>query len=328
MNAKSFDHSQELSLVLRKITFEGKSINSYEFVDPDGKDLPPFEAGSHIDIKVSSNVTRQYSLCNDPSETHRYVIAVLRDENGRGGSKAIHDQLKVQDIVTVSLPRNNFELSDNTKRAILIGGGIGITPLKSMAHKLRSLNIPYELHYCAKDKTCVAFYDEICALSDNENVHFHFDGGDPNNGLNLQKLFESQRDGDHLYYCGPSGFMEACKTSAAHWTKGTVHFEHFKAPVAPKADSQPERTDGYKIKLNSTGEVIEVAAGVSVLEALQNSGVEVERSCESGLCGACKIRFLEGEVDHQDYILDDEERSDHFTSCVSRVTSDLIVLDI
>lgn len=328
MNTKSLEQSLQLSLVIRQITFEGKGINSYELVDPAGQQLPEFTAGAHMDIYLDNSITRQYSLCNDPSERYRYVIAVLRDEHGRGGSIAIHDRLKVQGTISVSVPRNNFELENGIKRAILIAGGIGITPLKSMAHSLEKMGVPYELHYCAKDSSCVAFAEELKQLDSNEHVFFHYDGGEPGRGLDLAQLLMSQKDGEHLYYCGPGGFMEACRKASSHWRPDSVHFEHFKAPVVVRDMPNGTVLEGRRIQLASTGEFLNVTAGKSIAEVLNNAGVEIPTSCESGLCGTCKVRYTSGEIDHQDFILNDTERTEYFTACVSCVKSDLVVLDL
>lgn len=194
-----------LELFVRQVRYEGRNIQSYELVDPEGAELPPFTAGAHIDVHLANGVIRQYSLCNSPTDRHRYVIAVLRDEKGRGGSKAVHEQLQVQGRVRVSVPRNNFELAQGARKVILIAGGIGVTPLKSMAHQLSNTDdVDYELHYCARDAQCAAFTDELQAFVERERLHFHFDGGDPARGLDIAALLRDEaQDGTHVYYCGP-----------------------------------------------------------------------------------------------------------------------------
>ena len=186
-------HEHTLKLLVRQIRFEGRGINSYELVDPEGAQLPPFTAGAHIDIHLADGVVRQYSMCNAPRERHRYVIAVLRDERGRGGSKALHEQLRVQDIVRVSRPRNNFHLVDGARSVMLIAGGIGVTPLKAMAHELDDAGIDYEMHYCAKDARCAAFADEFEPMRASGRLHFHFDGGDPVGGPRYPRSAERRR---------------------------------------------------------------------------------------------------------------------------------------
>ncbi|BDT57784.1 iron-sulfur protein [Massilia varians] len=316
-----------LSLLVRQIRYEAEGINSYELVDPAGEELPPFTAGAHIDIHLPNGIIRQYSLCNSPMERHRYVIAVLRDEKGRGGSKALHDSLRVQDIVTVSQPRNNFTLVPGAKKVILLAGGIGMTPLKSMAHALEASGVPFEMHYCARNAGCVAFKEQLDAKWDHGKLHFHFDHGDPANGLNIAKLLSETGEDTHVFYCGPGGFMKACAEAASHWPAGTVHFEHFKAPE-PSPSALNVAPGSFMVKIASTGAMLEVPADRTIADVLEQANIRIETSCQAGLCATCKIRYLEGEVDHRDYILSDEEHGQWLTACVSRATSGVLVLDL
>jgi len=316
-----------LSLLVRQIRYEATGINSYELVDPQGDDLPAFTAGAHLDIHIKPGLIRQYSLCNDPTDRKRYVIAVLKAESGLGGSKALHDTLRVQDLVKVSVPRNHFPLKPDAEKIVLLAGGIGITPLKAMIHTLDKASLDYQLHYCARDASCAAFTD---TFADHAKVHVHYDNGDPAQGLDIAALLAAPDDGTHVYFCGPPGFMQACLQATQGWPAGTVHCEYFKAPVAERTDkAQTSETDGsFKVKIASTGQQIGVPADKSLIEALSEAGIELETSCVSGLCGTCKIRYLEGEVDHQDYILSPDEQSEYLTACVSRAKSELLVLDL
>lgn len=316
-----------LSLLVRQIRFEATGINSYELVHPAGDHLPAFDAGAHIDVHLSNGVIRQYSLANSQHERHRYVIGVLRDEKGRGGSKALHDCLRVQDIVQVSYPRNNFTLTDKANKVILLAGGIGVTPIKAMAHALDDAGIPFEFHYCARNEACVAFRDTLARPWKHGTTQFHFDYGNPADGLDIATLLRDRPDGAHLFYCGPSGFMQACAAASVHWPAGTVHFEHFQAPQT-QASTADAPAGSFALKIASTGAVIQVGPTTSIADALKTAGVRVDTSCESGLCGTCKIRYLEGEVDHHDCILDDAEHKQFLTACVSRAKSPILVLDL
>ncbi|NUT78109.1 oxidoreductase [Pseudomonas sp. C1C7] len=317
----------QLELVVKQIRMEANGINSYEFVAPDGSSLPPFTAGAHIDVYAGPGVIRQYSLCNAPSERHRYVIAVLKDPNGRGGSAAVHDTIKVGDRVRVSTPRNNFELHPRSSKVVLLAGGIGVTPMKSMAHQLEALNIEYEMYYCAKGPEYAAFQAELEGLAKSGRISFHFDGGDPANKLDIPSILKNPEGACELYYCGPGGFMQACKDASEHWPSGTVHCEHFKAPVRQDT-AQSSVVGGFIAEIASSGEQLEVAPGQSLADVLQNAGYPVETSCQSGLCGTCKVRYLAGEVDHQDFILDDSERPEFLTVCVSRAACGTLLLDL
>lgn len=325
--ADSRQQPGRLSLLVRQIRFEAIGINSYELVHPAGEVLPPFAAGAHIDVHLNNGVIRQYSLANAQHERHRYVIGVLRDEKGRGGSKALHDGLRVQDIVEVSYPRNNFMLTDKANKVILLAGGIGVTPIKAMAHALDDAGIPFEFHYCARNQGCVAFGDTLAGPWKHGTTHFHFDHGNPADGLDIAGLLRHRAEGAHLYYCGPSGFMQACAAASVHWPAGTVHFEHFKASQTQAATADAP-AGSFALKIASTGAMIQVGPATSIADALKTAGVRIETSCESGLCGTCRIRYLEGEVDHHDCILDDAEQRQFLTACVSRAKTPILVLDL
>ncbi|CAL8480825.1 2Fe-2S iron-sulfur cluster-binding protein [Caballeronia sp. S22] len=337
MNAisQAANSASRLKLMIRQVAYEAVGVRSYELVDPTGEDLPPVTPGSHIDLHLEDGTVRQYSLCNDPSERHRYVIAVLKEEWGRGGSKAVHQNFHVEHTVDVGVPRNSFALDPQATKHILIAGGIGVTPLKAMAHQLQANGADYELHYCAKTPAHAAFSRELLDRLDSDMVSLHFDGGNPVDGLNITDLLHEQPDGAHLYYCGPEGFMAACDKAASHWRPGTVHFEHFKAPSPSKSvvDSalspvaQPGEAE-FSIQIASTGLVFEVPENRTIAQVLADANIPIETSCEAGLCGACKIGYVEGEVDHRDFILSDEEHQGCLTACISRAKTPLLVLDL
>jgi ferredoxin-NADP reductase len=316
-----------LELQIRQIRLEATGIHSFELRAPGHANLPPFTAGAHIDVHLPGGLVRQYSLCNDPAERHRYVIGVLKDPNGRGGSLRVHEALKVGDTVRVSPPRNQFELRPAQTAALLIAGGIGITPLKSMAHSLQQAGTPFELHYCARSSDVAAFTDELEALNHRApgSARWHFDQGQIGAGLDLATLLASQPEGTHLYFCGPPGFMKACAQAAAHWHPGTVHSEHFQAP-ASATPAAP--TTGATVRLAQSGRELVLPDGGNLLALLGENGVHVPTSCESGLCGTCKTGYADGEVEHNDFILGDDDKASCFTPCVSRVTSRSITLHL
>jgi vanillate O-demethylase ferredoxin subunit len=326
--------STHLELIIRQIRYEGRGINSYELVHPDGQPLPSFTAGAHIDVHLPGGLIRQYSLCSDPAEAHHYMIAVLKDENGRGCSKCLHEAWQVRKAIRVSVPRNNFPLGERAAKVILLGGGIGITPLKSMMHALLEQGRDFELHYCAKDSTSVAFREFFSENPDNaRRVHFHFDGGNPQNGLDIAGLLRVADEDTEIYYCGPAGFMKACAQATEHWPKSAVHCEHFKAPERPTMDAgvleaSSSGPDSFQVQIASTGQLITVPPDESIAAALESAGVCIETSCVSGLCGTCRLRYLSGDVEHNDFILSDEEKSEYLTACVSRCKGDLLVLDL
>ena len=322
-----------LRLRVRQITYQGIGINAYEFVSEDGGELPEFTAGAHVDLYFRDGRVRQYSLCNDPGDRRRYLIAVLREDNGRGGSIAIHERVHTQRLVAVGRPRNNFPLLEGAPYYLLLAGGIGITPLKAMVHQLEKLGSEYTLHYCAKSSEHAAFLEEFEPLIAKQRVIMHFDGGNPSNGLDVAALLRRYEPGWQLYYCGPQGFMAACARACARWPADAVHCEYFVgAPVLPGGEvpdvGSEALTLGFEVKIASTGEVLTVPNDKSIAQVLNEHGIDIPTSCQSGLCGTCKVRYLSGEVDHRDYVLNKEERSQFLTTCVSRSYGALLVLDL
>ena len=316
-----------LQLQIKQIRWEATDIFAFELVHPQGQPLPAFSAGAHIDVHIGDGLIRQYSLSNDPQEAHRYVIGVLRDEAGRGGSRSFTGNARVGQMIQVSVPRNNFALAANAQRTLLLAGGIGITPLKSMAHALSHAGASFALHYCVRSDDRMAFKDELATMPD---THFHVDGGDPSQGLNIAALLATPPEGTHVYFCGPPGFMKACKAASAHWPAAQVHAEHFQAPVADQAAAPSSMVgDGcFVAQIASTGQTIAVAAHQSLVDALAGEGIEIATSCISGLCGTCKVGYVSGDVEHNDHILGADEQSQCLTACVSRARSGVLVLDL
>ena len=192
--------------VIRK-TLEAQDIASFELARADGAPLPAFSAGSHIDVQVPGGLTRQYSLCNDAAEQHRYRIAVLRDPASRGGSVAMHDSVHEGDVITISTPRNHFALHP-AQRTLLLAGGIGVTPLLCMAQRLAAINADFTLHYCTRSAERTAFRAEIAASSFADRVRFHYDAGPPEQKLDLEAALGLPAPGTRLYVCGPTGFID------------------------------------------------------------------------------------------------------------------------
>jgi vanillate O-demethylase ferredoxin subunit len=305
--------------------FEAEGICSYELVRVDGAPLPPFEAGAHIDVHVGDKHVRQYSLCNAPRETHRYLIGVLRDSGSRGGSVAMHDMVSAGSTLTISAPKNHFPLVD-AARTLLIAGGIGITPILAMAEALAAKGASFEMHYCSRSLERTAFRERITASGFSRQVHFHYDSGDAAQKLDLPALLATP-SGTHLYVCGPSGFIECVRASArAHgWPEAQLHVEYFSGAVVDTVGDQP-----FDVKLASSGQVLTVPAGRSVIQVLAEQGIDVPYSCEEGVCGTCVTRVLDGVPDHRDLYLTDEEHAanDQFTPCCSRAKTSLLVLDL
>jgi len=312
-----------MQLRVRSITYLGEAINGYELVDPRGRDLPRFAAGAHIDLRLGK-LLRQYSLCNDPAERRRYSIAVLREEESRGGSRYMHETVRVGDLVEVSLPRNNFPLDAAAERHLLIAGGIGIAPIMSMVAELRGRRADFQLHYCARSPERTAFRDDLAPLASEGRVRFHHDGGDPARGLDIAAALRDPPPGTHLYYCGPASLMAAAAEAAAEWPAGTVHCEYFTAPPAGSVvEDQP-----FRVKLARRGVEYEVQVGETIVGVLRRHGIAVPTSCELGYCGACVTRYLEGEPDHRDQVLREYGRDRYVLICCARSKTPVLNLDL
>jgi vanillate O-demethylase ferredoxin subunit len=315
-----------LAVKVVKKAKEAEDIFSFELASVDGKPLPPFSAGSHIDVQIRSDLVRQYSLCNEPNEQHRYLIAVLRDPNSRGGSVAIHDTINEGDVLHISEPRNHFPLA-HASRSLLFAGGIGVTPLLCMAERLAHTGADFTMHYCTRSVERTAFHDRIIASAFADRVQFHFDAGPPEQKLDLPALIATPQPGTQLYVCGPVGFIDYVVNTAKSrgWSSEQIHLEYFgAAPQDTSADHE------FDVVVASTGKLYTIAADQTVVRVLEADGIDIPVSCEQGVCGTCITRVLEGTPDHRDvYFTDDERaRNDQFTPCCSRAKSRALVLDL
>jgi vanillate O-demethylase ferredoxin subunit len=316
-----------LSVRVARKSLEAEGISSYELVSVDGTPLPAFAAGSHIDVQIPGGPTRQYSLCNDPAETHRYLIAVLRDPQSRGGSVAMHERIHEGDMLTIGAPKNHFALAHEASSHLLLAGGIGVTPLLCMAERLAHAGADFEMHYCTRSPGRTAFQRRIEASGFAARVAFHYDDGAAAQKLDIAARLSSPRAGQHLYVCGPKGFMDAVLGSARAqgWPEAQIHYEFFAADAGPLAGDS-----AFEVMLASSGRVVRVAADCSVVQALAEAGVSIPTSCEQGVCGTCLTRVIEGEPEHRDLYLTPEEQAanDQFLPCCSRARSGRLVLDL
>jgi phthalate 4,5-dioxygenase reductase subunit len=300
-----------------------KDIVQFELRDAREAELPPFTAGAHVSVQTPCGLVRDYSLCNDPAEREHYVIAVKREEPGLGGTASLIDDAQPGDTVQVSAPVNNFELPARANNFLFIAGGIGITPIMSMVRHLR--NEPgkaFRLYYCSRSPDVTAFLSELTAPDLKGRVTIHHDDGDPSRMLDLWPVLEQRRNQEHIYCCGPRPMMEAVRDMTGHWSSAAVHFETFIKPTAPRPDDH-----AFKVRLARSNVELDVPVGTTILGAMRNSGVTVPSSCESGTCGTCRTRLLEGEADHRDLVLAEHEKGDSIMVCVSRARSPRLVLD-
>lgn len=290
-------------------------IQLFELRAADSAALPSFTPGSHLNVQVPNGSFRNYSLCNNPMERDRYVIAVKREAYGRGGSISLIDNTRVGDFLHVKAPDNLFELDLSAPRYLFVAGGIGVTPILSMMRFLNATSDkPWDLYYLTRTPQGTAFLDEIHGLADRDRkVTIHHDHGVRESAFDLWPILEEPSKA-HVYCCGPRPVMDAVRDMTGHWPHHAVHFEDFGSDlVRPKADDAP-----FTVHLAKSNKSFEVPVGMTILEVLRKHSVEAPSSCESGTCGTCRTPLLSGEVDHRDLVLDESEREKNIMICISR----------
>jgi vanillate O-demethylase ferredoxin subunit len=315
---------RDVAVIARRA--ETADIVVLDLAASDGRELPSFEAGAHIDVEIRPDLRRQYSLCALPASPCVYRIGVLRDPHSRGGSAAMH-ALDVGARLRISEPRNHFPLCRDAAGTLLFAGGIGVTPLLCMADELQRRGAAFSLHYCARSAGHAAFLADLRAADYAERVALHFDDH-AEQRLDIDAVLADARPAAHLYVCGPGGFMAWIEAAAerAGWPAAQVHREYFSAePPAAQAGDQP-----FRVRLAQSGRVLDVPADRSIVAVLRDHGIALPVSCEAGVCGTCLTGLLAGEAEHRDYYLTDEEkaRGDQILPCCSRARSSLLVLDL
>lgn len=314
--------------VARK-TVEAEGVAGFRLVPVDGERLPAFTPGAHIDVALPGGLVRQYSLCNAsaPDGEGHYEIGVLRDAASRGGSRAMHDAVHEGSVLQIGPPRNLFALDESATHSLLLAGGIGVTPLLSMAQRLAALGADFALHCCSRSAARAPYRRRLEDSTFADKVFFHHDDGPPAQHIDLAATLGSPAPGRHVYVCGPSGFLEAVRTTARalHWADAQVHFESFSG-AAPPADGQ----GSFEVELHRSRRVVHIPATMTVLDALAAEGIEIPVSCAQGVCGTCLTRVLAGEVAHHDLYLTPAEQAanDCFLPCCSRARSPRLVLDL
>lgn len=305
---------------------ETDRIKSYRLLPTETGTLPAFTAGAHIDVTAPNGMIRQYSLCNPPGDTDHYQIAVLREESGRGGSASMHDDVQEGSTLRVGSPRNHFPLRNDAQKYILLAGGIGVTPLLSMAWQIQKAGMDFEFHYCCRSNEDAAFRNQLLSAPFSGKVFLHPNQGEQANRLDLDTLLATPQEGAQIYCCGPERFTDAITKAARDWPENSLFMERFTA-VSP--DNHPENQP-FDIEIASTGEVVNVPADKSILQVLRAQGIEKESLCEDGLCGSCETGLLAGQADHRDSIQTDAEKQENTSImvCCSRARNSLLKLDI
>jgi len=238
----------------------------------------------------------------------------------------MHEELRAGRMIEVSPPRNHFRLADAAAEHLLLGAGIGVTPMMAMVAALEARGASWHLHYCTRTPEKTAFRERLARFVELGKVTIHHDGGVTQQGLDIPAALAAARPGTHLYYCGPAGFMRAVAQAARDWPADHVHFEHFAAPAGREAPSRENAP--FAVKLKSSGETLEVPASKTIVEVLRENGHYVDTSCEDGFCGTCLTRYCEGEPEHRDTVLDEDDRRQYVLICCARSKTPTLVLDL
>jgi vanillate O-demethylase ferredoxin subunit len=313
---------ERLQLRLHAIAFETASVHLFDLRDPDGRALPAFTPGAHVDMKLNGGLVRSYSLIGDPADGSRYLLGIQRDPRSRGGSRHLHDKARVGDLIEVSRPINQFPLVEDAASSVFIAGGIGITPILPMIERLAGLGRPFVLHYGVRDRKTLPFQCRIACLGD--NVRMAFSREPQGRRLDMAAIVDAAPADAELYCCGPRGMLDAFGAATAIRDRARIHVERF-SPAEPAAVE-----GGFVVELARSGRTVAVPPGKTILEALNEAGIEPACSCIQGVCGTCETRVLDGVPDHRDAILTPEERARSHTMmiCVSGARTGRLLLDL
>ena len=310
---------------LDAIETAARDTNLYTFRRPDGGRLPPYKAGAHIDIHLPNGLMRQFSLVNPDPDPESYVVGIKLDAASRGGSRYIFDELRVGHTLKISAPRNNFPLAENAEQVVLFAGGIGITPIWCMAQELAAQNRPWKLYYSCRSRADMAFLSALEKLPA-QSVHLHFDDEAAGKFLDLADIINAAPANTHFYCCGPNPMLTAFEAAAASRPRQNVHLEYF----TPKAEIESNTLGGFLVELARSGEEYFIPEGRKVLEVLYDAGVDVDYSCELGICGECVTRVISGIPVHHDSVLSEEEQASNekVMICCCGCKTERLVLDM
>lgn len=301
------------------------AIREFDLVPVDPSQAICIEAGAHIVLHLPNGTSRRYSLTNGPAETDAYRIAVLKEENSRGASRYMHTKISEGSLIHSSGPFNHLPVDLAAGRNLLIAGGIGITPVISIARHLHVHGMQFKMHYCAKSRASAAFVEDLEGSPFRDSVTFHFSDDPAMPRLDIQALIDAQPDDTHVYFCGPERLMQAIKTGASQWEADRLHSENFSGSSINAGTAKQ-----FEVVIASTGKVITVPAARSLLDVLWDHGFRIDYVCKEGICGSCLVDVLEGIPEHRDdfQTATEKERNEMIATCCSRSLSDRLVLDI
>lgn len=299
-------------------------VTKYEFTAWDGSPLPSWTAGGHLDVVVTPEFLRQYSMSGDPADTGSYQIGVLREDEGRGGSAMLHRIFNEGRRVFISKPINHFELDETASKSFLMGGGIGITPMIAFAHRLHALGKEFELHYSASKKDSASYLADLAAMPWADRIHYHF--SDQGSRAELNAILAGYQPGWHVYTCGPDRYMSGVIDAATvqGFPEDARHLEYFSVPEQPDYENHP-----FTIRLAQSGREFVVPEDQTISDVLLENGVHVDVKCSDGICGVCKCGLIDGEAEHRDFVLSNAQRETQIITCQSRAKQgEVLVLDL
>jgi ferredoxin-NADP reductase len=306
---------------LTAIRYAARDTCLFEFQSLDGQPLPAYEPGAHIDLHLPSGLLRNYSLTAADPDPSTYIVGIKRDPASRGGSRFIHDELRVGTTLKIGGPRNNFRLREDAAHTVLIAGGIGITPMWCMVQRLSALERPWQLHYACRSRDDMAFRAELERMP---QTVLHCD--DERGGfLDVAAIIANAPKDAHLYCCGPAPMLQAFEAATKDWPREQVHVEYFTAKELP-----PAKKGGFTVELARTGVEYFIPEGETILNVLLDAGIDIDYSCELGICGACEQRVISGLPEHRDSILSEEEQAENtrVMICCAGCKTDRLVLDL
>jgi reductive dehalogenase len=309
----SYDDAPVIMARVSKVEVMTAGVTKYEFSAFDGSDLPEWTAGGHLDVVVAPEFVRQYSMSGDPADRRSYQIGVLREDEGRGGSKFLHRIFNEGRRVFISKPINHFELVEEASKTFLMGGGIGITPMIAFAHRLHALGKPFEMHYSASTEDGAGYVADLKKMPWYDNVSFHF--SDQGARADLDVILSGYQPDWHVYTCGPDRYMEGVMDAAErHGFPGEArHLEYFAVPEHPDYVNH-----AFTVKLAKSGKEFTIPQDKTISDVMIENGVHVDVKCSDGICGVCKCGVIAGEVEHRDYVLSKAQQAGQIILCQSR----------
>ncbi len=318
-------HAISRTVVVDEVRQVATDILHLRLKSPDGSAMPRWTPGSHIDVECGTpDLSRQYSLCGDPADSSVLEIAVLKDPDSRGGSRWLHENLQRGDRLKIRGPRNHFRFDESAKKAIFIAGGIGITPVATMARRAKELGIDYELHYSGRSRDTMAFLDELAQL---HGARLHVHAKDEGRRNDFGQLLGQPQDGTQVYACGPVRMLEALEACCEKWPEDALRVEHFQST---RGSLDPEKEHAFEVELKDSGLVVKVPADQTLLTALRSANIDIQSDCGEGLCGSCEVKVLSGKVDHRDVVLTRSERdaNNKMMACCSRAAGMKLILEL